>query len=135
MVRSRLKIPVIVLILLSAFLLYGCSQEKLLNKDESEVQKMMITSGKRTSEITKEKNQDLISQIYELINSTKTRIGSYEQTSEPNYTIKIDYLNGSQDTIYSTENGKFIYKRLLGNGWVGGNNERLIEILNVKEIW
>lgn len=132
MVRFRLKIPVIVLILLSAFLLYGYSQEKLLTTNVSEVQKMTITSGKRTSEITKEKNEDLITQIYEVINLTKTRIGSYEQTSEPYYTITIDYLNGSQDTIYSTENGKFIFKRLLSNGWVGGNNERLKEILNIK---
>jgi PBP1b-binding outer membrane lipoprotein LpoB len=137
--RSEMKIP-IMLVLLFTFLLQGCLQAKLLTTNVSEVQKMTITSGNRTSEITTEKEKDLIAQIYELINLTRTRTevkpnGSNEQTSEPYYTITIDYSNGSKDTIYSTENGKFIYKRLSGNGWVGGNNDRLIEILDLKVIW
>lgn len=135
MARSRLKIPIIVLILLSAFFLYGYLQTRLLSMNAADVQKMMIASENRSSELTPENDKELITQIYKLINSTKTRIGSYEQSSEPEYTITIDYANGSQDTIYSTETGEFIYKRLVGNGWVGGKNERLDDFINVRFIW
>lgn len=135
MVRSRLKIFIIILILLSAFSLYSYSQPSLLSMNVAAVQKMTINSGNRSSELTPENDKDLITRIYKLINSTKTRIDSYEQTSEPEYTITIDYANGSQDTIYSTETGEFIYKRLVGNGWVGGKNERLDDLINVRFIW
>ncbi|WP_434512157.1 hypothetical protein [Desulfitobacterium sp. AusDCA] len=134
MTRSQLKISVM-LILLLAFLLYGYLQTKLLTKTVFEVQKMTITSGDRTSEITAEKNKDLIIQIYESIDTTKTRTNLYpdasgEQTSEPYYKIKVNYSNGSSDNIYSTETGKFIYRRLFWTGWVGGKNEQLIKIID-----
>ena len=58
-----------------------------------------------------------------------------QQVSEPKYIITVDYVNESQDTIYSTESGRLIYKRLLGNGWVGGKNERLYDLINVRFIW
>ena len=100
---------------------------------------MTIISNNQSSEITAEKDKDLIAQIFVSINSTKTRTetnpnGSNEQTSEPNYTIAIDYSNGSKETIYSTESGKFIYKRLSGNGWVGGNNKQLSKLINDRFI-
>lgn len=135
MVRSKLKIPIIILILLIAFFLYGYPQTRLLSANPADVQKMMIATGNRSSELTPENNKDLITQIYNLINSSKTRIGSYERSSEPEYTITIDYANGSQDTIYSTETGEFIYKRLVGNGWAGGKNKRLDDLINVRFTW
>jgi hypothetical protein len=118
----------------------SCSQTKLLPMNVTEVQKITITFGSRSSEITPEDDKELIYKIYELINSTKTRTviaanGSNEQQSDPYYTITIHYLNGSKETIYSTEGGKFIYKRLIGTGWVGGHNERLYDFINVRMIW
>jgi len=139
MVRTKIKI-IVMYFMMFIILLQGCSQAKLLNNNVSEVQKMTIKSGNRISEITPEKDKALIAQIYEQINSTKVRNeprpnASNEQTSESYYTIEIDYLDGSEEKIYSTENGGFIYKRLSDNGWVGGNNERLKEFLNIRVIW
>ena len=135
MFRSLLIIKVII-VLLSIFLIQGCSQSKLLTADLSQIKKITITSKSQIAEYTMEKNEDKIIQIYELINSTKTRTeakpnASNEQTSEPYYIIDINYQNASQDTIYSTETGKFIYKKLSGNGWVGGTNEQLKELLRI----
>lgn len=111
---------------------------KLITKNVEEVQKITVVNlrnGNRTSEITQVENKDLINAIYQSINTTKTRTvikpdASEEQTSEPNFTININYSDGTEDSIYSTEGGTLIYKRLSGSGWVGGKNNALIKVVN-----
>ena len=94
-----------------------------------------LRNGNYTSEITQTEDKYIINTIYQSINTTKTRTvikpdASEEQNSEPNFTIKINYSDGTEDGIYSTEGGRIIYKRLSGNGWIGGKNEGLIEVVN-----
>lgn len=128
---------VLISILTFAYLIHTPAS-KLLTKNVEEVQKITVVNlrnGNHTSEITQAEDKDLINTIYQSINSTKTRTvikpnASEEQNSEPNFTIKINYSDGTEDGIYSTEGGKIIYKRLSGNGWIGGKNEGLIEVVN-----
>jgi len=141
-VSARFKVISIlafVFILISAFaFLIQTSGTKLLTKNVEEVQKITVVNlrnGNCTTDITQAENKDLINTIYQTINTTKTRTetkpdASEEQTSEPYYTIVISYSDGTQDNIYSTEGGRFIYERLSGNGWIGGENVGLIEVVD-----
>jgi len=113
----RLSVRVTVIALAFVFLIQGCSSTKLLTKNVEEIQKITVVNsrdGNRTSEIMQAKGNDSINTIYQSINITKTRIetepsSSEEQTSEPYFTILIDYIDGTQDNIYSTEGGSFVY--------------------------
>ena len=94
-----------------------------------------LRNGNHTSEITQAENKDLINTIYQTINTTKTRTetkpdASEELTSDLSFKITMNYLDGTEDIIYSGESSDFIYKRLSGNGWIGGKNEGLIEVVN-----
>lgn len=128
---------VLISILVFAFLIQTPGT-KLLTKNVVEVQKITVVNfrnGNHTSEITQAENKDLINTIYQSINTTKTRTvikpdASEERTSEPYFTIKMNYSDGTEDIIYSGESRDFIYKRLSGNGWIGGKNEGLIEVVN-----
>lgn len=134
---KAISILAFVLILTFAFLIIT-PEAKLLTKDVEEVQKITVVNlrdGYHTSEITQAEDKDLINTIYQSINTTKTHAvikpdASEEQNSEPNFTITINYLDGTEDIIYSGESREFVYKRLSGNGWIGGKNEGLIEVVN-----
>ena len=111
---------------------------KLLTKNVEEVQKITVVNsrnGNHTSEITQAENKDLINTIYQSIDTTKTRTETKPDASEElntdfSFTITINYLDGAEDIIYSGESRDYIYKRLSENGWIGGKNEGLIEVVN-----
>lgn len=111
---------------------------KLLSKNVEEVQKITVVNlrnGNHTSQLTPAENKNLINTIYQSINTTKTRTetkpdASLEISTEPYFTITINYSDGAKDIIYSGESSNFIYKRLSGTGWVGGKNNVLIEVVN-----
>lgn len=44
--------------------------------------------------------------------------------------MNFEYMDGLQDVIYSTETGDFVFRRLEGTGWIGGNNEKIEELVN-----
>jgi hypothetical protein len=78
---------------------------------------------------------DLVKKIYESVvaTDTKTKVepsSNQEQTSDPYFSISFDYKDGTKETIYSTETGKFIFKRLSGTGWTGSPNNQLIGLVN-----
>lgn len=137
MARISVRFPVI-LILAFTFLIHSYPWTKLLTKNVEEVQKITVVNLRNdnsTSKITQVENRELINTIYRSINTTKTRTetkpdASEEQSSDPFFTITINYLDGTKDSIYSTEGSRFIYRRLSGNGWVGGKNNFLIEVVN-----
>ena len=128
---------VLISILVFAFLIQTPGT-KLLTKNVEEVQKITVVNlrnGNHTSEITQAENKDLINTIYQTIDTTKTRTetkpdASEELNTDLSFTITINYLDGTEDIIYSGESRDFIYKRLSGNGWIGGKNEGLIEVVN-----
>ena len=128
---------VLISILVFAFLVQTPGT-KLLTKNVEEVQKITVVNirnGNHTSEITQAENKDLINTIYQSIDTTKTRTetkpdASEELNTDLSFTITINYLDGTEDIIYSGESRDFIYKRLSGNGWIGGKNEGLIEVVN-----
>lgn len=142
MARASIKFKAISVFVLISILIFAyliqTPATKLLTKNVEEVQKITVVNlrnGNQTPEITQAGNKTLMNTIYQSINTTKARTvlkpdASEEQNSEPNYTIKINYSDGTEDIIYSTESGKVLYKRLSGSGWVGGKNKDLIEVVN-----
>ena len=132
------RIPVrltVISILAFVLLIQSCPWTKLLTKNVEEVQKITVINlrnGNRTSEITQEGNKDLINTIYQTINTTKTRtVSEHEhQSVDPYFTITLNYSDGTEEIIYSGESSNFISKELSGNGWIGGKNKVLIEVVN-----
>lgn len=110
---------------------------KLLTKNIEEVHKITVVNlrnGNRTSQIMQAENIDLINKIYQSINTTNTRTktkpdASEELTTDPYFKIRVSYSDGTKDIIYSGESSNFVYRRLSGNGWVGGKNDTLIEVV------
>jgi len=83
------------------------------------------TSAGRTAVLTMEKDKDIIANLYNVIASTKleTHINPDEeerQESDPLFELVFTYKNGKSDRIKSVETGQFIFRRLPGAGWVGG---------------
>lgn len=132
MARTSVGVTV-VLIVAIAFLIQSCASTKLLTKSVEEIQKITVVNlrnGNRTSEIMRAENKDLISTIYQTINSTKTRTVSENVSYDPYFTITLNYSDGTKDFIYSGESSNFISKRISQSKWIGGKNNILIEIVN-----
>lgn len=138
MARRSVRYTIIVFSMLTvafafAFLIQSYSSTKLLTENVEEVQTITVVNlrnGNRTSEITKTESKDLINTIYQAINTTKIRTIPENVSTEPYFTIRVNYSDGTKDFIYSGESSDFISKRLSQSEWVGGKNNVLIEVVN-----
>jgi hypothetical protein len=87
-----------------------------------------------------EKDKDLISELYKRVTSIKNlelHINPDEdesQESDPLFEIVFYYKDGKGDIIESTETGKYIFRRLLGSGWVGGPSDDILVIINKLQV-
>jgi hypothetical protein len=122
------------LFLALVLIIQGCSSYSLLTKDMEQIKIVRVVEHSEENKTHEISEEELIKKIYNTISGTKTITylspdAGIEQTSDPYYSIIIDYKDKTQDTIYSTETGKFIYRRLSGTGWTGGYNEDLLEVV------
>jgi hypothetical protein len=81
-----------------------------------------------------EKDKKLTSELYKKIISTKLVVYTNPdeldcQESDPMFEIIFDYEDGKKDTIESTETGRYIFRRLSWNGWVGGPCEDILPVI------
>ena len=84
--------------------------------------------------LTSEKNKDLISELYKKVASTKLVIYAIpdedeKQESDPLFEIIFTYKNGKSDKIESAETGRYIFRRLLASGWVGGPCDDILVVI------
>lgn len=147
MKRVVLIITVVLFIFLLAIfpLLSRGTQRCLLRKNLDQVEMVRVINygldrpldGSISFILTPGKDKDLISKVYNIIVSTKLLIYmnpncEESQESDPLFGLIFTYKNGESDAIESTETGKFIFRRLSWNGWIGGPCEDLIIL--VKEL-
>ena len=52
-----------------------------------------------------------------------------KQESDPLFEIIFTYKNGKSDKIESAETGRYIFRRLLASGWVGGPCDDILVVI------
>ena len=131
------RLMVIVVLIIGFVLIGGHYPSSLLTQELNAVTKITVVyhrNDNKTHELYLAKDNDLMQRIYQLIDSTKVRVNplpsaNQEQTNDPQFTIIVEYENGSKDTILATETGEFLYRRLTGAGWAGGHNKEINTIV------
>ncbi len=131
--RLRTIIPLFAVLLF--FLLPGCASSSLLSQDLSQVRKVKVTTYVEEIKEYDLEDQNVIKELYESVAGTQVTAhpnpgADGEQSSDPIFAIAFEYKDRANETIYSTETGKFIYKRLSGAGWTGGRNDTLLTLVN-----
>ncbi len=133
LLKRTFYLGIIALTIFFAMFIYEQYQRRLLRWELSQVEKVKVVycrtnfhpSGGNTVILAADKDKDLISELYKKIAATKlvTYVLPDEderQESDPLFEIIFTYKNGKNDRIESTETGKYIYRCLLGAGWIGG---------------
>ena len=130
--RMIISLPVVLLF----FLLPGCaSSPSLLSQELDQVRKVKVTTYMEEIREYDLEDQNMIKELYESVAGTQITAhpnpgADGEQNSDPIFVIAFEYKDGSNETISTTETGKFIYKRLSGAGWTGGRNDTLLTLVN-----
>lgn len=114
----------------------GCNSSglRMTTNSQDEIRYMFVNYQGVSVRLTSDNNGELIKKIFKEISSTK--VESYpnpdeleSQESEPKFSLVLGYDNGSEDVILSTETGELIFRRLAGNGWIGGRNKNLYKLI------
>ncbi|MDP4178452.1 MAG: hypothetical protein Q8900_08960 [Bacillota bacterium] len=132
------SIVFLTLLIVPIALFQGCkkSTDAILTDNLSNVTNIHVDYTDKNKTDTTINDKKLVKKVYDSIISTKTDIYKNPnekdaQNSNPAYTIQINYTDGKNDLIKSTETGEFIYRTLDDKGsWAGGKNLELEKLIS-----
>jgi len=132
------RLFILSLIAISVLAMSGCVSKKLLIKPVDKLEKVVVSyygaDGKVDREIAVANEEKLARELYAKVVQTQAKTISDpkemdSQESSPQFFITFYYSDATNDKVYSTETGQFIYRRLGGNGWVGGYNGQVLALV------
>lgn len=114
----------------------GCNSSGIgmTTQGQDKIRYILVNYQGVTVRLTIENNSELTNKIFKEISSTKVESHPNpseleSQESSPVFSLVLGYADESKDEILSTETGKFIFRRLAGNGWIGGSNANLKNLI------